>query len=660
MTNTNGNDPASDSDDRLMEAAKREALEDDSGSLSPTGEPTETRYDALRSLGEPVDDLPIPKRIGHYHIKRVLASGGMGTVYEATQEKPRRTVALKLMKHGIASRSALRRFDYESQILARLRHPGIAQVYEAGTHRDDTGTVPYFAMEYVVGAKPITQYVKEKNLGTRQRIALFTKVCEAIHHGHQKGIIHRDLKPSNILVDTQGQVKIIDFGVARGTDSDMAVTTLQTDVGQLVGTLQYMSPEQCEADPHDIDTRSDVYALGVVFYELLCDRLPYTVKRAAIHEATRIIREEQPTKLTSINKTLKGDIETIAFKALEKDRERRYASTLAMAADIERYLKHEPIVARPPSVAYLFSKFVRRRRVPLAVAVALLLTTGAAVYFQTQVSRARLAVARGAELAEVSKKLSTGVVDIHEWVLEGKDKRVLRICTEALELDPNNTQALRTRGFLYLARGDFSRALELYNQGLHTLENVRMLPEDFHNRGRLRRIFGDYELALADHDRAIALAPKQAMPYQGRGITRRFAGNVDGAVEDLTHAATLQPLWAVQMNQWTWEMLMLRGNPGDRERAEEALRAAREAVTDPFEERMLEVCRGEVTSDDAFLDVRDDLLRCVTFYYLGARALVDRRQNDAKLLFERCVSTGVHNQPEFDLAQWHLDRLAAN
>ncbi len=649
----NGDSPPQ--DDHELHSETRPDIRSGEKAGGAPGLPAETKT-TLLGTG------PMPRKIGNYRTKRVLASGGMGTVYEAIQEKPRRTVALKLMKYGIASRSALRRFEYESQILARLRHPGIAQVYEAGTHRDDAGIVPYFAMEYIVGAKPITQYVKEKNLGTRQRMALFTQVCDAVHHGHQKGIIHRDLKPSNILVDTQGQVKIIDFGVARGTDSDMAVTTLQTDIGQLIGTLQYMSPEQCEADPNDIDTRSDVYALGVVFYEVLCDRLPYTVTRAAIHQASRIICEEQPTGLTASSKPLRGDIETIAFKALEKDRERRYASTLAMAEDIERYLKHEPIVARPPSVAYLFSKFVRRHWVPLAVAAVLLLTSGAAVYFQTQASRARLAVARAAELAQISKQLTRGVypTDMHKWVQEGKDERVLRTCNRALELDPINSLALRTLGFLRLARGDFRRALEAYNAGLLPLENVRMLPEDFHNRGRLRRIVGDYELALADNERAIALAPNQPMPFQGRGITRRFAGNVDGALEDLTHVATLRAGWAVQMTQWIWEMLMLRGNPGDRERAEEALRAAEQAVTKPFEERMLQVCRGEVTSDDAFLDVRDDDLRCVSFYYLGARALVDHRHDDARRLFERCVSTGVHNQPEFDLAQWHLDRLAAD
>ena len=302
------------------------------------------------------------KRVGQYHIKRVLASGGMGTVYEATQEKPRRVVAIKLMKQGIASKSALRRFEYESQILARLRHPGIAQIYEAGTHRDDSGTVPYFAMEYIPNALSLTKYAKDKKLSTREKLDLFTQVCDAVHHGHQKGIIHRDLKPGNILVDSNGQVKVIDFGVARGTDSDMAVTTLQTDIGQLVGTLQYMSPEQCVADPHDIDTRSDVYALGVVLYELLAEKLPYKISSKQIFEGTRIIREQQPTNITTIDKTLKGDIETIIYKALEKDRERRYQSTIELSQDIRRYLGGEAVIARPPSIVYQLRIFARRNK----------------------------------------------------------------------------------------------------------------------------------------------------------------------------------------------------------------------------------------------------------------------------------------------------------
>lgn len=322
-------------------------------------------------------------QIGLYRITREIGRGGMGVVYEATQEHPCRTVALKVLKHGFASRSAMRRFEYESHILGQLRHPGIAQVYEAGTYRDDSGAVPFFAMEYVPDAKSITEFSAEAKLSIRDRLALFANVCNAVHHGHQKGIIHRDLKPANILVDAQGQVKIIDFGVARSTDSDLAVTTVQTDIGQLVGTLQYMSPEQCQADPHSIDIRSDVYALGVVFYELLCGRLPYDVRRTAIHEATRVIREEPPARLSSVNKTLRGDIETIALKALEKERERRYASALELAEDIHRYLGNEPLKARPPSAIYMLRKFARRNRVLVAATMTVMCTLVAGVVVST-------------------------------------------------------------------------------------------------------------------------------------------------------------------------------------------------------------------------------------------------------------------------------------
>ena len=329
------------------------------------GPPTETQ--------EPTP-LPgpagVPKRIGHFRIKRAIASGGMGTVYEAFQEQPRRTVAVKLMRAGLTSRSALRRFEYESQLLARLRHTAIAQVYDAGTHQDGEVTVPYFAMEYIVGAKRITEFAKDKNLSARQRLKLFCDVCEAVHHGHQKGIIHRDLKPGNILVDSSGQVKIIDFGVARSTDSDMAVTTLQTDVGQLIGTLQYMSPEQCAADPHDIDTRSDVYALGVVLFELLCERLPYTIKGTVLHEAIRVIREQESTRLSTLNKTLRGDVETIVHKALEKDRDHRYQSASTLTEDIQRYLRDEPISARPRSMIYQLHILARRNKAAFVGAAA--------------------------------------------------------------------------------------------------------------------------------------------------------------------------------------------------------------------------------------------------------------------------------------------------
>jgi len=303
-----------------------------------------------------------PSKIAHFTIRRVIGSGGMGTVYEGVQGNPRRKVAIKVMRSGVTSRAAQRRFAFESQVLARLHHQGIAQIYEAGTWDDGSGGVPWFAMEYIVGSKSLNQYANDKKMGTRDRLRLFAKVCDAVSHGHQKGIIHRDLKPGNILVDANGQPKVIDFGVARATDSDMAVTTLQTDVGQLLGTVQYMSPEQCEADPDLLDTRSDVYSLGVVLYELLCEALPYDLRNVPVFEAARVIREEAPGRPSTIDSTLRGDVETVVMKSLQKDRDQRYQSAHELQGDIERYLNNEPIQARPPSITYQLKIFAKRNR----------------------------------------------------------------------------------------------------------------------------------------------------------------------------------------------------------------------------------------------------------------------------------------------------------
>ncbi len=354
------------------------------------------------------DVQPKPERIGQYKIQRLLASGGMGTVYLATQDHPRRSVALKVMKAGITSRSALLRFEHESEVLARLRHPGIAQVYEAGTHDEIGGEVPYFAMEYVPDARPITVYADQADLDTSARLALFAQVCEAVHHGHQKGIIHRDLKPGNILVDASGQPKIIDFGVARATDSDLAFTTVQTDVGQLIGTLQYMSPEQCDADPNDLDTRSDVYALGVLLYELLCRRLPYDIARVAIHEAARIIREAAPERPSTISRNLRGDLETITLKALEKNRQRRYQSAADLAQDIQRFLHSEPIDARPASVVYQVRMLAKRNKTLFgsvaAVFVGLVLAVVGMTWGLAESKRAEAETARQRDAAEAAER----------------------------------------------------------------------------------------------------------------------------------------------------------------------------------------------------------------------------------------------------------------
>jgi eukaryotic-like serine/threonine-protein kinase len=353
-----------------------------------------------------------PSVIGRYRIIRLIGEGGMGAVYEAEQEEPRRIVAVKMLRFGLATPDHLRRFRLESQALARLQHPGIAQIYESNTTDTGFGPQPYFAMELIRGL-PLNEYAEAQHLNTRKRLALMVKVCEAVHHAHQRGLIHRDLKPGNILVDELGQPKILDFGVARLAQRDTqeadAPLTTQTDLGQIVGTLAYMSPEQVLGDPLEVDTRSDVYALGVILYELLCGRPPYAVNHRQLPEAVQTIRNEEPTSLSRIDRNYRGDIETIAKKALEKDKSRRYASAADFGADIQRYLNDEPITARPPSTVYQLRKFARRNRGLMAAIAAVLLVLLAGIAAATWMAvRARRAEA---EAEAVNDFLQTDLLE---------------------------------------------------------------------------------------------------------------------------------------------------------------------------------------------------------------------------------------------------------
>ncbi|MEE9296934.1 MAG: serine/threonine-protein kinase [Phycisphaerae bacterium] len=325
-----------------------------------------------------LETAAVPTSIGHYTIVRELGRGGMGVVYEAKQESPRRSVALKVIRGGGRldehRAASLRR---EAQALARLKHPGIATIHEAGQTEDGEH---YFALELVDGT-PLNDFARAKALGLRDRLDLFRRVCDAVAYAHQRGVIHRDIKPSNILVDANGQPKLLDFGLARITDSDVTMTTVVTETGKIQGTLPYMSPEQTRGNPDDIDLRSDVYSLGVVLYELLTNQLPYTVDRVLLPEAVRMICEEEPRKPSTINRTLRGDLETIALKALEKDADRRYQSVEALRGDIRRYLSKEPILARPPSATYQFRKLVARHKLPFAfTAVLFALVTGFGIW----------------------------------------------------------------------------------------------------------------------------------------------------------------------------------------------------------------------------------------------------------------------------------------
>ena len=349
----------------------------------------------------------LPPRIGRYRIRRRISSGGMGTVYEAEQDAPRRTVAVKLIHGGATSPRALRRFEHEARVLARLNHPGIAQIFEAGTIESAAGVQPFLSMEFVDGER-LTAYADLTGLGVRGRLALIANVCDAVQHAHLKGVVHRDLKPANILVDQRGRPKVLDFGVARATDVDVTDASVHSRSAEPVGTVPYMSPEQVAGDPDDVDTRTDVYSLGVICYELLAGRLPHCLDGKSIPHALRTIAEEEPPRLGTLDRTLRGDVETIVAKAMEKDRQRRYQSPADFAADVRRYLADEPVLARPIGRLGRLGRWCRREpRVAALTGIVLLLlvvmalgSTTAALWIASARRIERQAHRRAQELSE--------------------------------------------------------------------------------------------------------------------------------------------------------------------------------------------------------------------------------------------------------------------
>lgn len=390
------------------------------GALSPPPESSACDPGGARDL--PTDHpRAIPTHLGRYRIIRVIGEGGMGTIYEAEQDDPRRRVALKVIRGGFPSPHVLERFRREAQMLGKLRHRGIAQIFDAHTAPEPGGS-PYFVMELVDGP-PLLRFAESARLTVPQRLDLIAEVCDALEHAHRSGLVHRDLKPGNILVQRRpnsagdsgtptfdslearigGQPKILDFGVAHSSELN---TLTEAQPGRLIGTVQYMSPEQAAGQP--LDSRSDIYSVGVILFELLAGRLPYDLDGRMIHEAARIIRDEDPARLGAIDRRLRGDIEVIAAKALEKDRERRYASAADLAADIRRFLNDQPILARPPSSLYRLRKLAQRNR-PIAVGVAL---AALAVAIAGLVSVGQM---RAARLADTESGRQRALAETEAW-----------------------------------------------------------------------------------------------------------------------------------------------------------------------------------------------------------------------------------------------------
>ncbi|GMU44120.1 MAG: tetratricopeptide repeat protein [Xanthomonadales bacterium] len=487
------------------------------------------------------------ERIGPYRILERIGAGGMGSVYLAIQPNPERRVALKTIRQELVGPRLRERFEHEARFLAALEHPGIARVYESGNATTAQGDLPYLAMEYVEG-RPLLAAAEEGRWSLQRRLRVLVALAEAVQHAHVRGIVHRDLKPDNILVDPQGQPKILDFGVARAIDVEPALAGRLTHVGEMVGTPHYMSPEQLSGDPTRVDARSDVYALGMIAYELLTGELPFAVRDRSLIEVIRQREKTSPRQLSALKPEYRGELETIVMKALAGDAQARYQSAQALADDLTRYLEHRPILARAPSAWYLARKFVRRNRVAVgAAAVVMIALLTATVFSLRAAERATRALAeataRSAELAAVNAFVEQMLVSA-DPESGGSQERPLHEVLDGAERALAGLREPRAAGqvAMLLARtwgglGDSARAEKLLDRAQPWVERgfgersserfllERMRADELGRRGELDAALAAYEGLLRDM-RDAGLDPSlaadrvriaQAQVMQGKG-----------------------------------------------------------------------------------------------------------------------------------------------
>lgn len=475
--------------------------------------------------------------IGNYRIVRVIATGGMGIVYEAQQTAPKRSVALKLLRRAFRSEAAVRRFRRESEVLGRLSHVGVAQVFEAGVQDDAGESLPYFAMELLSDAMPLTTYANTGSLDTRQRVELLCAVCEAVDYCHRQGVVHRDLKPGNILVTREGRPKVIDFGVARVHSDLESDATWHTTGAPFIGSLPYMSPEQAGLNPDAIDSQSDVYALGAIAYELLSGRMALDMGNLPPLEAARMIREDDPAPLGSLDRSYGKDMETIVATAMAKEKARRYPSVAAMLDDLQRFLRQQPIRARPTGSLAQLAKFARRNRAltgGLLTAFLGVLIGGIAAGWQG-LAATRERDRAGQALAE-SQRVTAFVRSILQHANpkeHGQDVSVRKALDRAAErIDAELAGDSRARGAIhntlaeaYWAIGDLDRAETHFHASLSSLPpNAPVGDSEAHCTAmQLARL---YLFADRIHEAEATLSQTHERYSQKLGPDHAFVGDV--------------------------------------------------------------------------------------------------------------------------------------